>query len=280
MSYGDDYDDVRSRRLPVQGRAGTRTRLPEEEEPARRPAASPRRSLVTVVSVIVLLLAAIVIANRTGGDGGGGSDEPGGGGGEAGEATAPSGERPVDTEPGAIPGGFAQTERGAQSAAANYAVLLEGEGMFDAEQRRAIVETVYAPDVAAGRADDLDAAYTDPGFLDSVGLEADGQPPPGMDFVSRVLPVGTSVEEFGDGTARVAVWYSALFGVAGLESVNPVTESWYTATYELVWSGGDWRVTGSEQVEGPVPVARDQRASSAEEMSEAVERFGGFTYAR
>ncbi|MGP3967114.1 hypothetical protein [Streptomyces sp. 6N223] len=278
MSYGDDLDDLRARRLPVQTR--TRTRLPEEEDPSPRQPASPRRSLVTILGVIVLLLGAIVIANQTGGGGseGSASDEPAGGG--QAEATAPSGELPVEGEVAGIPSGFAQTEQGAESAAANYAVALEGEGMFDAEQRQAIVGAVYAPDVAAERSADLDAAYSDPDFLTRIGLEEDGEVPAGMDFVSRVVPVGTSVVEFGADSARVAVWYSALFGLAGVESTNPVTESWYTTTYDLVWADGDWKVTGSSQEDGPVPVARDQRASSAEEMSDAVERFGGFTYAR
>jgi hypothetical protein len=279
MSYDDDYDDARSRRLPAQTR--TRTRLPEEDEGSQRAPASPRRSLVTIVGVIVLLLGAIVIANRNGDGGGEGSasGEPGGGG-QAAEATAPSGERPVEGEAAGVPSGFAQTEEGAQSAAANYLVALEGEGMFDAGQRQAIVGAVYAPDIAAERGADLDTAYSDPDFLTGIGLEDDGEVPDGMDFVSRVVPVGTTVVEFNNDSARVAVWYSALFGLAGIESTNPVTESWYTTTYDLAWVGGDWKVTGSSQEDGPVPVARDQRASSAEEMSDAVERFGGFTYAR
>jgi hypothetical protein len=278
MSFGDDYDDVRSRRLPAQTR--TRTRLPEDDEASPRPPASPRRSLVTIVGVIVLLLGAIVVANQTGGDGGEGDagDEQVSGG-EVRE-TAPSGEQPVEGELNGIPSGFAQTEEGAESAAANYAVALEGEEMFDPELRQAIVDAVYAPDVAAERSADLDAVYSDPGFLTGIGLEEDGSAPDGMDFVSRVVPVGTYVVEFGTDSARVEVWYSALFGLAGTESVNPVTESWYTTTYDLVWAGGDWKVSASSQEDGPVPVARDQRASSAEEMSDAVERFGGFTYAR
>jgi hypothetical protein len=280
MSYDDDYDDVRSRRLPAQTR--TRTRLPEEEDLSPRAPASPRRSLLTIAGVIVLLLAAIVFASRTGGGDGEGDGGDGQGGGAQAQETAPSGEQPVEGEAGGIPSGFARTEQGAQSAAANYAVALEGEGMFDAAERQAIVETVYAPDVAAERRADLDAAYSDAAFLTGIGLEEDGAVPQGMDFVSRVVPVGTYVVEFGEdgGSARVAVWYSALFGLAGVESVNPVTESWYTSTYDLVWADGDWKVTGSSQEDGPVPVARDQRASSAEEMSDAVERFGGFTYAR
>ena len=46
-------------------------------------------------------------------------------------------------------------------------------------------------------------------------------PPKGMTFVSRANPVGTKAEKFKDDTAKVAVWYSALFGLAGTEFQEP-----------------------------------------------------------
>ena len=42
--------------------------------------------------------------------------------------------------------------------------------------------------------------------------------------------------------ATVSVWHSYLFGLAGDESKNPVSEAWYTKTYELRWTEGDWKV--------------------------------------
>lgn len=275
MSYGDDYEDPRARGIPAQ----TRTRLPEGEEPSasRRPPASPGRSMVTIVGVVVLLIAAIIFANQTGTDeGGGSSDEPS----QRANPTAPSGAAPVEGASGGVPSGFSRDEQGAQSAAANYAVALGGVGMFDAEQRESIVRAVYAPDEVDQQIADLEEVYTDPAFLERVGLGEDGSVPEGMTFVSRINPVGTNLIDFSGNRATVEVWYSALFGLAGTESTNPVTESWYTNTYELAWTEGDWKVTEFSQEDGPVPVALDQRASSAEEMAEAVERFGGFTYAR
>ncbi|WP_442812059.1 hypothetical protein [Streptomyces sp. NBC_01803] len=275
MSYDDDYDDTRARGIPAQ----TRTRLPDQPESAsRRPPTSPGRSMVTIIGVIVILLAAIVFANQTrGGDGDSSSDEPSD---ESAQATSPTGESPVDGSTNGIPAGFPQTEQGAQSAAANYAVALGGTEMFDADERRLIVDTVYAPSIAADRLTELDAAYSDPGFLDRIGLTAAGTAPDGMTFVSRVSPVGASVAAFDGASATVSVWYSALFGVAGTDSTNPVTESWYTSTYDLVWANDDWKVTDFTQEDGPAPVGRDQRASTAEEMADAIEQFGGFTYAR
>ncbi|UCM89629.1 hypothetical protein [Streptomyces marincola] len=278
MSYGDDYEDTSARRVPSQ----TRTRLPEQaDSPTRRPAASPRRSLVTILGVVVLLFAAIFFANRTGDEGGspGGTDDASGTEPTPG-ATAPSGEQPVEDAFNGIPTGHPQTEQGAQSAAANYAVALGGVEMFNTQQRRTIVETVYAPEAAGSRVEEYDAAYSDPDFLSRIGLTETGEAPSGLTFVSRTIPVGTTITEFGGDTASVSVWYSSLFGLAGTESRNPVTESWYTNTYDLAWVEGDWRITDFTQEDGPAPVGRDQRASTAEEMADAIERFGGFTYAR
>jgi hypothetical protein len=275
MSYGDDYD-TGERGIPSQ----TRTHLPDDPgaEP-RRGGASARRSLSTVVGVVLVLIAAIVFANRA--DDGGGSPaerpeeaRPGG------APTAPSGEAPVPGTGHGVPAGFPATEQGAESAAANYAVALGGEEMFRTESRQAVVAAVYAPDAAARQGPELDRVYADADFLGRVGLTPDGTAPAGMTFVSRVIPVGTKLVEFEETTAVVEVWYTSLFGMAGEGSTNPVTEAWYTNIIELTWLDGDWKVVDFEQVEGPVPVGRDQRASTAEEMAEASEQFGGFTYAR
>ncbi|MCL7369161.1 MULTISPECIES: hypothetical protein [Streptomyces] len=267
MSLGDDHQSSGD----YDGPGRTRLRLPEEDTGPRRGGRSSSRSLVTVVGVVVLLIAAIAFANR-GGDGsasakGGSADRP------KTSATAPSGTRPVQS-------GFAHDEQGAQSAAANYAVALGSDGMFDTARRHEIVDAVYAPDVAAARQADLDGAYSNQEFLANIGLNKNGKAPTGQTFVSRVIPVGTKVTASSADKATVEVWYTSLFGLSGGSSTNPVTESWYTTTYQLTWTNGDWKVTDFEQKDGPVPVGRDQRASTADDMTKAVEEYGGFTYAR
>ncbi|MFC5722661.1 hypothetical protein ACFP1Z_21045 [Streptomyces gamaensis] len=266
----------------------TRTRLPEgETDPygpgrraGRRTAGKPSRNLVTVVGVVVLLLAAIAFANRGGGDSG--SDGAGKGDGTSADSrpTAPSGTTPVEGRTGGVPSGYAHTEQGAQSAAANYAVALGGDGMYRTDTRRALVSALYAPEVVAARQGDFDKVYSDPGFLKKVGLDAGGNAPRGTTFVSRTNPVGTKSLGYAGSTASVAVWYSTLFGLAGEGSTNPVTESWYTDTFDLQWTGDDWKIVGLKRAEGPAPVGRDQAAASAKDMSDAVQGFGGFTYAR
>ncbi|GAA2428293.1 hypothetical protein [Streptomyces macrosporus] len=246
------------------------------DEP-RRPPVRVGRSMVTVVGVVVLLIAAIAFANRGGGDGAPGPD--GANAESSARPTAPTGERPVDTETDGVPTGFPRTEQGAQSAAANYAVALGGTGMFDTERRHLLVDTLYTPEAAARIKGPQDEAYSEE-FFARLGLTADGEAPAGMTFVSRTIPVGTKVTEYGDDGATVEVWYTSLIGMAGEESTTPVTTTWKTWTFDLRWNGSDWKIADDSQKDGPAPVPGDDRAATAEDISKAVEEYGGFTYAR
>ncbi|GAA3728747.1 hypothetical protein [Streptomyces tremellae] len=279
MSYGDEHD--------YHGDPGqTRTRLPEGDEgygPARRPVRASR-SLITVVGVVVLLVAAIAFANRGGGghDSASGGGRSGAGGGAAADPTAPSGVKPVKGTANAatgIPSGFADDQQGAASAAANYAVALGSEGMFHPDTRHAILDTIYTPSAAAKLTGSLDAAYS-ADFLAQLGLDAHGDAPQGSTFVSRTIPVGTKVESYSSGAAKVSVWYTGLIGMAGTDSKNPVTTTWKTGTFDLRRTGGAWKATAYTQKNGPAPVPGDDAASTADQISKAVEQFGGFTYAR
>ncbi|MGP3773323.1 hypothetical protein ACTWJ8_21190 [Streptomyces sp. SDT5-1] len=254
------------------GTGQTRTRLPEGPDVyggARRPGRSPSRSLVTVVGVVVLLIAAIAFANR-GGDASGGS----GSGGAKPEAapTAPSGTKPVSS-------GFAHDEQGAQSAAANYAVRLGGADMFNADRRHDIVDELYTSAAAARLKAPMDDAYSTE-FLGKLGLDADGNAPKGSTFVSRTVPVGTKTVQYKDDSAKVSVWYMGLLGISGTHSTNPVATSWQTWTFQLQWTDGDWKISSDSQKNGPTPVPGDDRASNSDDISKAIEEYGGFSYAR
>lgn len=261
----------------------TRTRLPEGDAgTARRPARSSSRTLVTVVGVVVLLIAALAFATRGGGNGdgtgsGGGSSASGPG--AAANPTAPTGARPVDGKTAGIADGFPHSQEGAQSAAANYAVALGGEGMFRTESRHRIVSAVYDPAVLASVQNRLDAAYS-ADFLSNVGLQADGSAPSGFTFVSRIVPVGTKATAYTADSTTVEVWCTGLVGLAGVGSTKPVTENWFTVTEQLQWVDGDWKVESSSQKQGPAPISGDSQASTAEEIVNAVNGYGGFTYAR
>ncbi|MFJ3955688.1 hypothetical protein ACIPXV_37580 [Streptomyces libani] len=262
----------------------TRTRLPDNDgdiygSGRRSRTGLSSRNLVTIVGVIVLLLAAIAFANR----GGSGNSETASNDSPKDPArtqpTAPTGTKAVSGKTGGIASGFAKTEQGAQSAAANYAVALGSSDMFHEDQRHKIVDTVMAPSAVASLQNKLDEAYS-PDFFKAVGLKADGSAPPGMTFVSRTIPVGTKVKDFAKDQATVEVWCTGLLGLAGEGSVKPVTTSWFTLTMKLAWTGNDWKTLTRSQKDGPAPVSGDVPASGAKDIAGAVQGYGGFTYAR
>ncbi|MEU3078555.1 hypothetical protein [Streptomyces laurentii] len=275
MSLGDEHDGQTRTRLP-EGNTGDPYGAP------RRPTTRSTRSLAVAVGVVVLLIAAIAFANR-GNDTPAGSAAPRGGGPDApaGSAapTAATGTRPVTGKNGTIAAGFAHDEQGAQSAAANYAVALGSVDMFQSGPRESIVRAVHDPAVADGLVKSMKDSYS-AGFLANVGLEPDGTAPTGLTFVSRTIPVGTTVKDRANGTVTVEVWCTGLVGLAGEGSTKPVTSTWFTITEKLTWVGGDWKIVSSAQAEGPTPVNGDNRASMADEIAKAVEGYGGFTYAR
>ncbi|SCK52792.1 hypothetical protein YUYDRAFT_06891 [Streptomyces sp. ScaeMP-e48] len=290
MSPGDEHDyrgkDQGGRAddpySTLGGTRQTRTRLPDGDAGhphARRPVRNSR-SLVTITGVVVLLIAAIAFANRGGtsddNNASPGTKNPG----TAGSApTAATGTKPVQGKNGTIASGFAHDEQGAQSAAANYAVALGSVGMFREESRHAIVEAIYTAEAASRLKAPQDAAYSVE-FLAKLGLDADGAAPQGSIFVSRTIPIGTSVVDYRGDSATVAVWYTGLIGMSGQGSTDPVSTSWKTWTAVLTWSDGDWKITSDSQKDGPAPVPGDVPASSSDDISKAVEEFGGFTYAR
>ncbi|KUN37507.1 hypothetical protein AQJ30_17820 [Streptomyces longwoodensis] len=262
------------------GGGQTRLRVPDNDPygGARRGGRSSSRSLVTVVGVVVLLIAAIAFANRGGDDAatssGTNSSNP------KAAPTAASGAKPVRTKNGAgIPAGFARSQEGAQSAAANYAVVLGSTGMFQPDTRHTIVDAVYTADAASRLRTALDQAYS-ADFLAKMGLDAAGNAPQGSTFVSRVIPAGTTVLAYSDTTAQVSVWYVGLIGMSGQKSTDPVTTSWKTWTFSLRWADGDWKVVTDTQTDGPSPVPGDDKAATSDEISKAIETYGGFTYAR
>ncbi|GAB2963312.1 hypothetical protein [Streptomyces heilongjiangensis] len=287
MSLGDDHGYGESSRGTDDGTYGgyagtgqTRTRLPDRgTDPyggaPRRPRSSSR-SLVTIVGVIVLLIAAIAFANR--GDDDQADGTPGGDKAEA-APTAASGERPVTTKTGGIPSGFAHDRQGAESAAANYAVVLVSADILKPARRTEIIQQVFVADKAAELESSLDKAY-DKNFLSNVGLDENGNAPSGSTYVSRTMPVGTKATSYSNTSATVDVWCTGVFGMAAEDTTNPVTSDWFTMTLQMRWADGDWKIESFSQNAGPAPVNGDNKVSTSEEVSKAVEEYGGFTYAR
>ncbi|MDW6061719.1 hypothetical protein SAZ11_31465 [Streptomyces sp. FXJ1.4098] len=289
--YGGDYGQDPNRTGGVSPRGHlTRTRLPEGDDdpfaPPRRGTTrpgKPSRNLVTVVGVVVLLIAAIAFANRGGDKTSSDSDtnHDSSGTSAKSQTTAPTGQRPVEGKDAAtgIASGFAKTEQGAQSAAANYAVALGSADMLNRERRHGIVTQAFTSAAAGPLQTKLDKAYSTE-TLRKIGLDANGKAADGMTYISRTVPVGTKITKYAADTATVAVWCTGVFGTAGEGSTNPVTNDWITMTLKLRWAGNDWKVESFSQQDGPAPVNRDRTASTADEIAKAVEEYGGFTYAR
>ncbi|MER0246108.1 hypothetical protein AAHZ94_29870 [Streptomyces sp. HSW2009] len=237
-----------------------------------------------MITVVVLLVAAIAFANR----GGGGDDSSNDGGSkssrdknEAAQPTAPTGQRPVsgkDTTTG-IATGFPRTEQGAQSAAANYAVALGSVEMFKSDERQKIVPLIFTPAASSRMLPELDKAYSESALI-GLGLDKNGNAPKGQTYVSRTAPVGTKVVAYSNTAATVEVWCTGVFGIAGEGSRTPVANDWFTTTIKLRWTGQDWKTESYSQKNGPAPVNADRTAATAEEITKAVEQYGGFTYAR
>lgn len=151
--------------------------------------------------------------------------------------------------------------------------------MFRKDSRNAIVDALFTTEAAAKLKAPLDKAYS-ANLLTRLGLDAAGNAPEGSTFVSRVTPVGTKTVAYGGATATVEVWYVGLSGIAYDKSTNPVTSSWNTWTYDMSWSDGDWKIVSYSEKDGPNPVPGDDRASASDEISKAIDEYGGFTYAR
>ncbi|MFF2350181.1 hypothetical protein ACFVVL_10395 [Kitasatospora sp. NPDC058115] len=264
----------------------TRTRLPVGEQPSSQPSqrqSHPVRTALTVLLVVALLVLAISIANRGRPDPG--SAKPGGSADRAaatpasGAGPAPSGDQPVTTTVNGIATGFPHTDQGAQSAASNYAVAIGSADMFRTDTRHTIITTIADPTAAPTLQSRLDQGFS-PEMAAKFGVDAQGRAPKGMTFVSRTVPVGTKSSAYTAESVKVAVWCTGLFGIAGERSVRPVSEEWFTLTLSLRWVGDDWKLTDYSRVSGPAPVPPDQQAATAEEITGAVEQFGGFRYAR
>jgi len=177
-----------------------------------------------------------------------------------------------------VPVGYSRTRAGAVSAATNYAVVYGGPAMFAPDQRHAIVDTTTDPADRAAQQVQQAALYS--ATADKFGLDQRGRPiTAGVEFVARELPVGARVVAYTPDTAVVAVWEDGLVGLAGTGTTRPVQEGWGTTTVTLRWAAGDWKWVAGSFAAGPTPVIGAQAPSDPQAIADAVDQFGGFSYA-
>lgn len=176
-----------------------------------------------------------------------------------------------------VPVGYPDTPAGADAAAANYVVAFASAPMFAAASRHRIIAAVAAPTVVSALQEQYDAAFA--ATTSRFGLDANGQPPAGLQFVARALPVGVHTDAYAGGAARVSVWSDGLIGLAGTGSMQPVSEAWSTTVVSLRWAGGDWKWVAASQTDGPTPVSGLGSPSPAMAIAHATGTFAGLRYA-
>lgn len=178
-----------------------------------------------------------------------------------GRATAPNGT-PRASEPqhesrsstretvNGVTVGYPRTERGAVDAATNFArVMASASG--DERSYRAAWLTMAAPEWK-DRAEEL--AENGHEFL----RERYGD---GGSFTFS--PLRYRVVSYSQSSATVELWGVT---VASGPKVPGIDESWLTASIELTWTSGDWRVSGQSSATGPTPEllhTDDSRPSSS-----------------
>ncbi len=259
------------------------TRVQGADEPP--PGRSPRRLLViggAGAGAGVLLGFALLTAYAAGeGHGSGSAVPPGGTVPPAGVTSGgPAAARTGGLQLAAgVPVGYVHTDAGAVSAATNYAVVYGGPAMFVPAQRRAIVDATTDPATRAAQQEQQTALYS--ATAEKFGLDQQGRPTaPGVEFVARELPVGARLVAYTPDTAVVAVWEDGLVGLAGTGTTRPVQEGWGTTTVTLRWAAGDWKWTAGSFTPGPTPITGVQTPSDPQAIADAVDQFGGFSYAR
>jgi hypothetical protein len=267
-------------------RARVLYRLPEQ----RRFGAGGMPSMLTMVLVaVVLFLGGMVIgrATMTRGDPVGGATA----------TTAPAATAAPPSTAAAAPGtaaapaeaaasrvgpqrfeagvgvGYARSQKGAVAAAANYTRVLSSDLILDKARRRAAINALAAPEAKARLQKTFDQAVVS--LRQGLGVkEADR-----AQVLLRATPVGWRVEQYGKGSARVAIWVTSVGGSVGGNVPVPVREGWGTTTVELRWAGGDWKQVDSTTTDGPVPIADVAPPTAAPELVDQANKFKEFTYA-
>lgn len=147
--------------------------------------------------------------------------------------------------------------------------------MFSTEDRHVLLRSTLQSEGREKKIRAFDAAYAP--LLMRFGLNSAGQPPTGPQFVSRATPAGTALCGYTGTTATAAVWCNTLFGLTGRTAPTeiPVEDGWLTMTLHMRWQNEKWRMTTSEQTEGPEPgtkAARDFAPARPHALSTAGAR--------
>jgi len=172
--------------------------------------------------------------------------------------------------------GYARSQEGAVAAAANFTRVLSSDLILDTRQRRAAIDVLAAPE-ARGR---LQKTFDQAVASLRQGLGMTGPAARDAQVLLRATPVGWRVQDYGAGSAKVAIWVTSVGGsTGGATGQVPIREAWGTTTVTLRWVGGDWKQVDSTTVDGPVPIADVAPPTAAPELLGKANEFKEFTYA-
>jgi hypothetical protein len=191
----------------------------------------------------------------------------------AGAATSRVGPRRLEHGVGV---GYANSRQGAVAAAANYSTVLSSDLILDTATRRAAIDTLAAPEAKAGLQETFDQAVAS--LRKGLGVTAENAG--SVKVLMRAHPVGWKVDDYGNGTAKVAIWVTGVTGsIGGTGPPVPIREGWGTTTARLRWVKGDWKLVDSTTVDGPLPIADVSPPTPAPELVSKASEFKEFTYA-
>jgi hypothetical protein len=190
-------------------------------------------------------------------------------------ATAAEGAGPSRVSAG-VGVGYARSRAGAVAAAANYTQVLSSSLILDEAKRRAAIDTLAAPEARAR----MQRTFGQAVAQIRKGLGLTGAAGGNANVLMRATPVGWRIDNYGDGSATVAIWVTSVGGsVGGAEGSVPVREAWGITTVALRWVRGDWKQVQSTTKDGPVPIADVAPPAAAPDLIGAAEEFKEFTYA-
>ena len=170
-----------------------------------------------------------------------------------------------------MPVGFARSPQGAAAAATAYlTVAAEGLLLMEGPARDAALARMLVPDASPQT---VASVAGDPALLDRVRRAASASG--ALRAVLRNVPVAYRVDAFSPDRARVGVWATAVWSIAG---VGGPREAWTTTSLELVWVGGDWRLWSLSSKDGPTPATTSGPVAGTDDLIAALGGYSGYRY--
>lgn len=247
--------------------ASTRRPPNAPSTPARRGRRWARAALAGTCSFLAGVATATALAREAGSPP---QSAPGVAPGPSGAAGPATNAGPRAVEAG-VPVGFSHDAPGAAAAATSYlTVAAEGLLLMDGPAREAALARMLVPDASAQT---VASVAGDPALLDRVRRA--GSASGSLRAVVRNIPVAYRVEALSAARARVAVWSTAVWTIAG---VGGPAEAWSTTTLELEWVEGDWRLWSLTAKDGPTPATTSGPVTGADALVSDLAGFSSYRY--